>query len=188
MSEPRLPPLTEIHRWEAFAGHLNRILDTQAPIRDATFAFDLRYGHDDQRAAQWLARLQVLVFTDLATLLRQAMRPFINVNREVYSYLEDEPEDKDTLAELDASKGTSPGRPKETKLPHLTDIAELSGFSYHACGILDALDDAREVSLAFVATCGVDDEAATTALAGIQVQLFFHLRYHIGKRGLYEIG
>jgi hypothetical protein len=181
MGDSRLPALTMIHSWEGFAGHLRRIQEDQVPIRDAAFAFDLLYGNDDPRAAQHLALLQVRVFTNLSAMIRQAMRPFIHLKREVYSYFEDEPDDEDVLPGIDMTSVIRPSQLRETKLPYLRGVKDMSGFSYHVCGIIDALDEVREVSHTFMTTCGVADEEALTALADIELQLFFHLVYHIGK-------
>jgi hypothetical protein len=87
-------------------------------------------------------------------------------------------EDEDS-AEVSSATQAVPS--KETKLPHLSSIEELSGFSYHLCGVIDALEDVREVTDSFAVACGVDDEEAMSALARIQVELFFHLVYHVGK-------
>jgi hypothetical protein len=181
--EAQLPPLVEIHEGDDFMRRLPGILATQGPIRETALAFDALYGHDGHAAAQKLAFLQVQIFTDLTTQVRKAMRPFILMERKVYSYLEDEVDDEEAdtrlLQSLRASEPQS--IPKETKLPHLTGIEELSGFNYHLCGLIDALDEVREAASSFAATCGVDDEDATTALGSLNVELFFHLVYHLKK-------
>ena len=53
--------------------------------RSKAISLDSFYGKNDKLAAQTLAALQVQVFTDLATEIRRMMRPFIRMNRAVYS-------------------------------------------------------------------------------------------------------
>ncbi len=176
MRQPKLPPVTSLQGWQDFSPHLGAILSMQVSIREAAFAFDSLYGRDTLRAAQCLAIVQVKVFTDLAAQVRQSMRPFVRVNREVYSYIEDEMMDGDAIFKVES---TAPEVPRETKLPRLSAREELGGFTYHLCGILDAIDDVREAADEFVAKCGVDDDEATTVLARLQVELFVHLAYHV---------
>ena len=175
MRQPKLLPVADLQSWRDFLPHLESIVSTQAPIREAAFAFDSLYGCDNLRAAQVLASVQVKVFTDLATQIRQSMRPFVRLNREVYTYLEDETEAEDAIL----AESTTPESPRETKLPRLSENEELGGFTYHLCGIIDALDEVRDAADEFVAKCGVDDDEATTMLARLQVELFVHLAYHV---------
>lgn len=162
---------------EDFSNPLSEVLGLQAPLLKMAIAFDESFEKDDAAAAQALACIQVQVFTRIVGLLRKMMRPFIRLNREIYSRLPELSEDE----EIEIGVNEEDLDLTETKLFHLEAIPRLSSFRYHLCGVIDALNDVKRYALALEASYGLDDEAASSAISSLQVHLFFHLPYHLKK-------
>jgi hypothetical protein len=175
------PALEKIKDAEDFVRHLRLILEAQEPIRAKAMSFDSLSGKSDKLAAQALAALQVQIFTDLATEIRRMMRPFIKMNRAVYSTLDDDLDDAGATAEmLEALKGGARSAlVVETKFPNLDAMGNLLDFTYHLGGLIDAIDDVRDDALAFDAEFDQDTEKASDALSSLKIQLFVHLVYHL---------